>query len=206
MPASLKEKNQLLQAVQIFLGRIDDADETYFNGRKVGSAIGWDVDRFYLILFGIIQWDKENVIAIRLENTGGNGGMYGGIHAIGDVQLTDVVSVSSKHKPVAFINVGTKLAYTLVFTLKVFVDCIKGILKTKVYNPLNNEMVYEKSEDFVVGNKADSSYPFAVKLKTPAAYKIDYSFTATALTGAINPTSLFFYTSIPWSSTTGNIL
>ena len=34
LPSSLKEKNQLLQAVQLLVGRIDDADETYFNGIK----------------------------------------------------------------------------------------------------------------------------------------------------------------------------
>jgi len=45
LPASLKEKNQLLQAVQLLVGRIDDADETYFNGIKIGGVTGWDFDR-----------------------------------------------------------------------------------------------------------------------------------------------------------------
>jgi len=197
LPSSLKEKNQLLQAVQISLGRIDDADETYFNGKKIGGTTGWDIDRSYIIPFGLIDWDKENVIAIRVDDSGGNGGMYGAPHAIGDVQLADVASVSSNHKPVLFINANTNLADTLRFTLKVPVDSIEGTLKTKVYNPLNKEIVFEKSQDFIVGNKADSVYPVAVALKTPGAYKIAYSFTAKALTGTINHTSLFSYTPTP---------
>ncbi|MBC7511947.1 MAG: glycoside hydrolase family 127 protein, partial [Ferruginibacter sp.] len=197
LPFSLKEKNQLLQAVQISLGCIDDADETYFNGHKIGGITGWDIERSYVIPFGIIEWDKENVIAIRVDDTGGNGGMYGGPHTIGDVQLSDVVSVSSNHKPVAFINANTKIADTLRFTLKVPVDSIEGTIKTKVYNPLNNEVAFEKSENIIVGNNADSTYEIAVALQTPDAYKIDYSFTAKALPGAINHTSLFSYISTP---------
>lgn len=195
LPSSLKEKNQLLQAVQISLGRIDDADETYFNGKKIGGVTGWDFDRSYLIPLGIIEWDKENVIAIRVDDTGGNGGMYGGTHAIGDVQLADVLSVSSNHKPVAFNKADTKIADTLLFTLKVPVDRIEGTLKTSVYNPLNDEVVFEKSEDITVGNNASSAYPFAVELKKPGAYKIGYSFTTKALAGSISHTSLFSYTS-----------
>jgi len=154
-------------------------------------------DRSYLIPFGLIDWVKENVFAVRVDDTGGNGGMYGGPHAIGDVQLADVASVSSNHKSVQFINANTNLADTLRLTLKVPVDSIEDTLKTKVYNPMNDEIVYEKRDDFIVGKNADSSYPFAVQLQTPGAYKIDYSFTSKALAGAINHTSLFSYTSRP---------
>ena len=195
MPSSLKEKNQLLQAVQISLGLIDDSDETYFNGHKIGGINGWNIERSYVIPFGIIEWDKENVIAIRVEDTGGNGGMYGGPHAIGDVRLSDVVTVSSNHKPVAFMDADTQIADTLRFTLKVPVDSIEGTIKITVYNPLNNEIVYTKVKDFTVGNKAGLSYPLGVVLKMPGSTYIDYSFTAKLLGGAINHHSLFSYTS-----------
>ena len=197
LPSSLKEKNQLLQAVQVSLGRIDDADETYFNGKKIGGVTGWDIDRSYSIPFSIIQWDKENVIAVRVDDTGGNGGMYGGTHAIGDVQLADVLSVSSNHIPVAFNEAGRKIADTLLFSLKVPVDRIEGTLKTKLYNPLTDEVVFEKSEDITVGNKADLAYPLSVKTQKPGAYKIAYYFTAKALAGTISHTSLFSYISTP---------
>ncbi len=197
LPSALKEKNQLLEAIQISLGRIDDADETYFNGKKIGGVTGWDIDRSYLIPFGVIEWDKENVIAIRVDDTGGNGGMYGSNHAIGDVQLTDVLNLTSDHVPIAFVSAATKLADTLLFKFKVPVDSIDGVLKTKVYNPLNNEVAFEKSENFIVGNKANSAYPIAVELKTPGAYKIDYLFTGTSLGGSINHSALFTYTSTP---------
>ena len=197
LPSSLKEKNQLLQAVQLLVGRIDDADETYFNGIKIGGVTGWDFDRSYAIPFGIIKWDKENVIAIRVDDTGGNGGMYGGTHAVGDVLLADVLAVTSYHKPVAFIATDTKFSDTLHFQLKVPVDRIEGMVKVKVYNPLTNEIAYEKSDNLTVGNKGDVAYPLAVELKNPAPYKIEYSFTAKALAGTINHTSLFSYASTP---------
>ncbi len=197
LPSSLKEKNHLLKAVQVSLGRIDDGDETYFNGRKIGDNMGWDIDRFYLIPFELIKWDKENIIAIRVDDTGGSGGMYGGTHAVGDVLLANVLALTSHHKPVAFMATDTNFSDTLLFQLKVPVDRIEGAVKVKVYNALTNEIAYEKSENLTVGNKGDVAYPLAIELKNPAPYKIEYSFTSKALAGTINHTSLFSYVSTP---------
>jgi DUF1680 family protein len=194
LPSSLKETNQLLQAVQLSLGRIDDADETYVNGKKISATVGWDVDRSYLIPFALIEWDKENTIAIRVNDMGGNGGMYGGPHSAGDVKLSDVVFITTNHKPAAINVESTKVTDTLLFNFKIPVDSIEGNIKVKVFNQLTNEVVFEKTDNFIAGNKADSSYPVAVELKKPAAYKIDYSFTAKLLAGTINYNALFSYT------------
>ena len=196
LPSNLKETNQLLQALQLALGRIDDADETYFNGHKIGSGMGWDIMRAYLIPFGLIKWDKENTIAIRVNDFGGNGGMIFGPHAIGDVLLNDVLSISTNHIPAALLAESQKISDTLLFNFKVPVDRIEGNLKIKVYNPITNKVVFEKSEKLTVGNKADSAYPVTVELKNPATYKIDYTFTAKALAGTINYNALFSYTNI----------
>jgi cephalosporin-C deacetylase len=68
------------------LGKIDDADETYFNGVKIGSSgefppakvSAWDVDRVYIVPKKLINWDKPNVIAVRVADWGGGGGLYAG--------------------------------------------------------------------------------------------------------------------------------
>lgn len=58
------------------LSTIDDDDITYVNGSKIGNTNQWDAFRKYLIPKGILQ-QGENVIAIRVTDNGGGGGIYG---------------------------------------------------------------------------------------------------------------------------------
>jgi beta-galactosidase/beta-glucuronidase len=60
------------------LGKIDDEDTTYFNGRIIGSTKGCEIERKYAIPPSIINFGKDNVIAVRVVDTGGDGGIYQG--------------------------------------------------------------------------------------------------------------------------------
>ncbi|HMR15219.1 sialate O-acetylesterase [Mariniflexile maritimum] len=55
---------------------IDDEDITYVNGVKVGETVGWDLKRNYNIKAGTLKVG-DNVIAIRVVDNGGGGGIYG---------------------------------------------------------------------------------------------------------------------------------
>ncbi|MBN2597117.1 MAG: hypothetical protein JXR82_10080 [Marinifilaceae bacterium] len=54
----------------------DDADETWFNGVKVGESTEWDVPRQYKLASNLAKPGK-NVIAIRLSDYRGAGGFMG---------------------------------------------------------------------------------------------------------------------------------
>lgn len=71
LTASDVKKNAVLE-----LAKIDDYDITYINGVKVGSTNSWDINRKYAITPGILR-EGKNVIAIRVVDTGGGGGIYG---------------------------------------------------------------------------------------------------------------------------------
>ncbi len=60
----------------IELAKVDDADETYINGVKVGSTQQWDELRRYTIPAGVLKAGK-NVIAVRVVDNQGGGGIYG---------------------------------------------------------------------------------------------------------------------------------
>jgi sialate O-acetylesterase len=64
------------QGADLFLSMIDDNDETYINGVKVGFTKGYNVKRLYLVPANILH-EGKNVITIRVEDTGGGGGVYG---------------------------------------------------------------------------------------------------------------------------------
>lgn len=75
------------------LAMIDDNDITYLNGTRVGSTNGYNVKRAYTIPKGTLKPGK-NTIAVRVEDTGGGGGIYGDA---GDVTL----KVGDKTMPLA---------------------------------------------------------------------------------------------------------
>jgi len=64
------------KAATLQLSVIDDNDETYINGAKVGSTDGYNTPRKYTIAAGILKAGK-NTIAIKVGDTGGGGGLYG---------------------------------------------------------------------------------------------------------------------------------
>jgi sialate O-acetylesterase len=57
------------------LGKIDDNDETYVNGIWVGSTKNWAEQRTYHVPASVFKTGK-NLIAVRVEDTGGGGGFY----------------------------------------------------------------------------------------------------------------------------------
>lgn len=89
LPKELLDRSDLKQFIQINLGKIDDADEAFFNGVRIGgtgrlpdSPEGykdeWDVERHYSIAahHKAVRWGDENVIAVRVYNGLGDGGMF----------------------------------------------------------------------------------------------------------------------------------
>ena len=65
------------QGVTIGLGMIDDSDESWVNGHRVGGMQGaWNVQRRYDVPASALVAGR-NVLAVRVEDTGGGGGMYG---------------------------------------------------------------------------------------------------------------------------------
>ncbi len=85
IPAALAGKELLLS-----LAEVDDNDITYFNGVQVGKTEGYNLFRRYKIPAKLVKRGK-NIIALRVTDTGGGGGVYG--------SATDLsLSVSSSKK------------------------------------------------------------------------------------------------------------
>ena len=71
----------------LHLGAIDDMDTTYWNGAAIGSGNGWEQQRVYKIP-GAQVLAGRNVIAVRVLDTGGGGGMTGPADQL-NLQLDD---------------------------------------------------------------------------------------------------------------------
>lgn len=60
----------------INLAMIDDEDITYFNGVEIGKTVGYNKPRSYTVPANLVK-AGTNVIAIRVNDTGGGGGLHG---------------------------------------------------------------------------------------------------------------------------------
>ncbi|MCK9561043.1 MAG: acetylxylan esterase [Candidatus Marinimicrobia bacterium] len=84
IPSTFGEKAEKQGGFLLRLGGIDDSDAAYFNGELIGQTgdfppnyvSAYGVDRVYEIPTGKVLWDKPNVIAIRVYDGGGGGGLY----------------------------------------------------------------------------------------------------------------------------------
>lgn len=105
----------------LHLGKIDDSDITFMNGITIGKTEGlYDKDRVYTIPKEILKPGK-NMIVVRVNDTGGNGGIWGDpdnqFLAIGSEKME--ISGDWKFKiskaTVGAVNIGPNSYPTLLF-------------------------------------------------------------------------------------------
>ncbi|MBW8782520.1 MAG: DUF4982 domain-containing protein [Verrucomicrobia bacterium] len=68
----------------LLLGRIDDVDEVWLNGTRIGGtgtfppafATAWDKERRYRVPASLVHGDGSDVLAVRVFDGKGNGGIY----------------------------------------------------------------------------------------------------------------------------------
>ena len=120
IPSSMKNAEKG-NGIKLSLGKIDDVDQTFFNGKMIGQTgtlppgyeSKWDAERVYTIPESDILWDKENVIAVRVFSldTGGIG-MYQGPYNIGPIQFSDFISIRHAITQTADHGFITKVDFT----------------------------------------------------------------------------------------------
>ena len=65
------------EVIEIGVGQIDESDDTYVNGIRVGGYLNaYTAERIYQVSPGILK-EGLNIIAIRVEDNGGGGGIAG---------------------------------------------------------------------------------------------------------------------------------
>ncbi len=106
LPSSLKKNAVLQDALDFFLAKIDDADITYLNGTEIGRhgvmpekgaayETKWNLDRHYTVKANssLLHWDGDNVIAVRVYDDNGGGGMFGGLPSVHFLQPLDYIQM-----------------------------------------------------------------------------------------------------------------
>ena len=142
LSSSLKEQSFLKDSLRIFLNKIDDNDETYFNGQLIGKTHGWDAAREYHVSANapFLKWDDNNVIAVRVLDTGGDGGIYGGGTCIKMMDLIDGISIG-------FHDSATGGVLTCRNDLS---QPVTGVINIAIIDPEIQKSTYNSEEELVL--------------------------------------------------------
>jgi len=109
IPSALKKNGIWCDSLHIYLAHVNDVDETYLNGVKIGktgaypSDMGgyvskWPAVRNYCVPVNnpAVKWDKDNVIAIKVYDGGGTGGIFMGNPYLDMLEKTDGIEFSGQ--------------------------------------------------------------------------------------------------------------
>ncbi len=169
LPESLKQNSFYKDSISIFLDLIDDAEISFLNGLPLGqngvllkatdiiakkvpdSPDAYRISRKYVLSVNDprLLWDKENVLAIRVFDHGGGGGMYGTGQSISMIDVKDYLkldinasalklkSENSFVKGVNLVNTSRKATF-------------EGTLYLKIQDPETQKIIFESSKEFSV--------------------------------------------------------
>ncbi|MBN8688305.1 MAG: putative Ig domain-containing protein [Chitinophagales bacterium] len=170
----LKSNNWWPDSLRIFLAKIDDADEIFLNGTKIsktgrfpddpgGYSTQWDRQREIRLAMNdpLLQWDKDNLLAVRVYDGGGLGGIFGALPGISALQFKDLARLGYQDKQL-------RLTHQLPGT-------IQGKLTVKITDPVTKDVLQHSTQSISIEPK--SSYSLPLTINSQSRVEISASFT-----------------------------
>lgn len=154
IPANLKKKAVEFGGLNLFLGTIDDADQIYFNGKLIGQTGklppnyegAYNKIRSFDINVQEVNWDKENLIAVRVFDNGGNGGIMGteiSLKVKGIESFFTIDGIFSKQDHIFLKGEKVNLKIELENSSKYFVN---GVLNYRLINDFSDTIAVWKEQ------------------------------------------------------------
>jgi len=181
IPSSLKNNSFLKDSLKIFLGKINNFDQSFVNGIIFGingknvnanttidtsflnaPTILWDYSRRYTLSVDDprILWDKENVIAVRVFDQGGQGGIYTGNAAVSMVHIGEYLALDYGQVPFLFKNKTASKSFTIKNTADKLT--INGKFIIRAENKLTGKIIYERSAELQLKPKSSKDFSFSL--------------------------------------------
>jgi hypothetical protein len=169
IPSSLKQGSFFKDTLIFYLGKIDDRDQVWLNGKPLGQngvtfpadsvfpdkipyeGETWAKERKYRLAVDDprILWDRENVLAVRVYDRDGLGGMYGPELYIRMRDVEDYLVVDLHKKPFKITN---RVRYRKVIFLRNSSrdHDFSGKLAIEVINQDNDRVIYSETTTMTV--------------------------------------------------------
>jgi hypothetical protein len=195
IPSDLNSKAFMKDSVEFELGRIDDYDQVFLNGELIGENgrtiltaaqpkpdfyMGpsvWNTDRRYILpaTDPRIHWDKENLIAVRVYDQGGAGGMFAKPFGISMVDLNDYITFD-------FTQSGYKFEGDSMIGKDFFIENrsgkndFSGTFSVRAIRSDNGECIQTQSGDMMLksGTKSASTIWIKKDLAIPAKVLVEF--------------------------------
>jgi cephalosporin-C deacetylase-like acetyl esterase len=182
VPAKMKKIAYKYGGLMLNLGKIDDADETWFNGHKVGAtgvmppdyAGAYDVQRTYLIPPEYVQWGKKNTIAVRVYDAGGDGGIYAGPAELTNRGNPDLLTLGTAFTEQDMIIKGSPDLEIPVTLKNEFKKKYRGAITLKIMTDFGEEF-HKDYREVAVKKMSTGRFVFRVGNLKPGFYKATLS-------------------------------
>jgi len=167
------------------LARIDDADNTYFNGTLIGKTgefppnyVGrYDVDRVYAIPANLVLWDKPNVIAVRVYDQSGGGGIYGNDISLMVCGAVDLIKMAPAFKEADRVLTGISGQKVPVEIQNENDDKRQGKLSIIIRNDFFDTIAVDEST-VKLAAKSKSIVSFPLEELKPGIYQVTATFSS----------------------------
>ncbi len=194
LPASMRDSARFRDGLRIFMGKINNFDQTFLNGELIGingamvprgtpadtaylkADVGlWNVPRTYVLPVddGRIAWGKENVIAVRVYDAGGEGGMWSGDQSIRMIQLGDYLEFDNRSVPFTFSREGVSKTFSLKNNSSV--RALRGTLVIVGKSKVTGEEVYRDAREMTLGPGTSGEVSVHIRSRDQSV-KITYNF------------------------------
>lgn len=155
IPSAMKTTSG--KGLKLKLGKIDDVDQTFFNGNLVGETgsfppkftTQWEKQRVYTIPENIVNWDKENVLAVRIYNLIGGMGMWEGPYSIEPIGWIDEVNISQTITETSKNSFSTKIIFTNKSN-----NAFSGLIKYWIADKANGKILFSETKNIQLQPKA----------------------------------------------------
>lgn len=192
VPSCMKALAEKGKGILLKLGRIDDIDQTFFNGKLIGQSGSfppnyqsqYQAERLYIIPLEDILWDKENLIAVRVFSPDSWVGMYQGPYTFAPVQWSDFISIQRSITQTANNGFITKIKLT-----NNNAEAFAGTINYRIADKIGKKMVEETMQveipavkgaqqemvfsDYVPVDESIFKLSYRIKEKTGTAYVTD---------------------------------
>jgi hypothetical protein len=195
LPASLREKSLMKDSLQFLLGKIDDCDQVFLNGEMIGQNAGtmaaktspgndftkeqgtWNIPRRYVLQANDsrIQWNKENVLAVRVYDQNGAGGMFSVPFAVSMVSFADYVKFEFPANTFVFRS-NNSITRKITLENRSGKDDFTGTLSLNVVAYSNNAVIFHKDTVLKLtrNSKTETGFTFQADPSKPAFAQVSF--------------------------------
>jgi hypothetical protein len=197
LPGGLRRRAAIQDGLRLCVGKINNFDQTFLNGRIIGingrdvppattlddtfttaDPQLWNVQRCYVLPpdDARIAWDRENVLAVRVFDEGGQGGIWAGDHYARMVELVDYLTVDLSSRP--FLFSGTTLTKPLAVSNTSSRRTLQGVMTVTATGKLTGTQVYRREVEIKLPPASTRELSLAIARQDQSAL-VRYEFSLT---------------------------